>query len=130
MKKFLNLNDYEMVTGYNYLYFSLNEFINHYKKYYVNTRQKLINEKLIDIKQNAIVEKSIVKSKWMDEIYTTNVIIMQLTFNDVFKHFISWFLYDLKIGKNEKISLIKYDDKIVIYTKNNKYEYYTFFDFN
>lgn len=114
MKQILNLNDYEIATGYNNLYFSLDEFINHYKNYYVNTRQKLTDN----------YNYHIVKNHGYD------VTVLQLTFNDIFHDFISWVLYDLKIGKHEKISLIKYDDKIVIYTKNNKYEYCTFFDFN
>jgi len=48
-------------------------------------------------------------------------------FDEIFHDFISWFLYDLKIGKNDRVTMLKFDDYFVIYTKNKKYEF-VFYD--
>lgn len=77
------------------VYHSLNELIDYYKHFYDNTKN-------IKSKQNKIND---------------------FTFNEYYHDFISWFLYVLKIGKNDFCTIIQYDDYIVIYTKNDYFEY-------
>lgn len=88
--KIYNLINY---SGYAiWIYYSLNEFINNYKQYYVSKREQQING--------------------------------DNNFNDVFNDFISWFLYELNIGKYEHCAIHCYDDMIIIYHKNNCYKYH------
>ena len=79
------------------VYYTLNDFINDYKQYYCTKHEQKIDKLSSDIEL--------------------------LTFNDLFSDFINTYLYKWKIGKYENVSLYKYDDNIVVYTKNKCFSY-------
>lgn len=85
------------------IYHSLNEFIQ-YNKIYFNSKRGFK----------------------IDKINGVNEIDLKYEFNDIFHDFIDFVLHEIKINKYEKITIHQYDDFVVIYTNNKKYEY-TFF---
>ena len=97
---------HNVYDNYNYsgftIYKSLHDFINGKKQYYISKRQQKID------KINGL--------QWVDN-----------NFNDIFNDFIICYLYDWNIGKYENVTIIKYDDTIVIFTKDKKYQY-VFYD--
>lgn len=95
------MKQYKIKIGKNYewswnyiinVYFTLNEFIDNYKQYYPTNRE--------------------IKTHTSD---------YDFTFNDIFHGFINYCLYDLHITKNEKITIHKHDEYIIIYTNNKCY---------
>lgn len=96
-------NDYEYLNKHGFtIYYSLNDFINDYKQYYNNT----LNEKI-----------RYYENEHLNPYFET------FTFNDIFHNFINVYLHEWKIGKYENVSLYKYDDTIIVYTKNNCFSY-------